>query len=112
MAKVYEIANIELREGVKDEDFERFWLQEYGPQGALIGWISHLVKADRGERSGKYMVMWETPSVELRDRLITPPHELTDEVLHLLGPNFPVLNEKLFKLIADYPWTHYIELSS
>jgi hypothetical protein len=110
MAKVYEIADIELREGVKGEHFERFWLQEYGPQGRLIGWISHLVKADRGERAGKYRVIWEMPSVEWRDRLILPPHEITEEALRLLGPNFPKLNEILFTLIADYPYAHYIEL--
>ncbi len=110
MAKVYEIAHIVLKEGVKGEDFEKFWLQEYGPQGALIDWTSHLVKADRGERAGQYMVMWEMPSVELRDRLLTPPHEFTDEMWRRLGPNIHILGEKFDQYVADYQWTHFIEL--
>jgi hypothetical protein len=67
MAKIYGITPIELREGVEGEDFEQFWLYEYGPQGKVLGWTPHLPKADRGERAGKYAVIWELPSVESRN---------------------------------------------
>src|SRR4029450_4529734 len=88
MAKIYGITPIELREGVKGEDFERFWLYEYGPQGQLLGWTSHLLKADRGERAGKYAVIWELPSVESRNRIVPAPDQISEEGEQVWGPDF------------------------
>ncbi len=51
MAMVYGVTPIELREGVNGKDFETFWLNEYVPLGQKLGWTSHLLKADRGERA-------------------------------------------------------------
>lgn len=110
MAKIYGITPIELREGVKGEDFEQFWLNEYGPQGTVLGWISHFLKADRGERTGKYAVIWEVPRVEMRDRIISADENLTELGQQLLGPNFAKMNEKLMTLVTDWPNTDYIEL--
>ncbi len=110
MAKVFGITPVELREGVKGEDFEKFWLDEYGPQGRVLGWTSHLLKADRGERAGKYAVMWELPSVESRDRIAPEPGRISEEGLRLLGPNFPKMNEKLDTFVAAWPDTDYVEL--
>ncbi len=110
MAKIFYITPVELRDGVKGEELERFWLNEYGPQGMKLGWISHLLKADRGERIGKYAVIWELPSVELRDRFLPAPDQVSEEALRLLGPDFPKLSEKLFTLIMGWPYTHYVEL--
>jgi hypothetical protein len=110
MAKVYDITPIELREGVKGEDFEAFWLNEYGPQGKVLGWTSHLLKADRGERVSKYAIIWEMPSVETRDRIVPANGSLTEEGKRLLGPNFDKMNQKLDTFITGWPNTAYIEL--
>ena len=110
MAKIFGVTPIELREGIKGEDFEKFWLNEYGPQGQLLGWTSHLLKADRGERPGKYAVIWELPSVESRDRIVPESGTISEEGLRLLGPNFPKLNEKLDTFVTGWPFTDYIEL--
>lgn len=110
MAKVYDITPIELRPGVKGSDLEAFWLNEYGPQGRKLDWISHLLLADRGDRAGKYAVLWEMPSVELRDRYVPEPDRISAEALHLLGPEFDALNERLMQFITDWPYSQYIEL--
>ena len=110
MAKIYGVTPIELRDGVKGEDFEKFWLSEFGPQGQLLGWTSHLLKADRGERAGKYAVIWELPSIESRDRIVPEPGTISEEGLRLLGPNFQKLNEKLDTLVTGWPFTDYVEL--
>ena len=67
MAKVYGVIPVALRPGVKGEDFASFWLKEYAPLGQRVGWQSHLLKGDRGERVGQYAVIWEMPSVESRE---------------------------------------------
>jgi hypothetical protein len=33
MAKLFSIVPLELRPGVKGEEFVKFWLEEYGPLG-------------------------------------------------------------------------------
>ena len=109
MAKIYGITPIELRDGVKGEEFETFWLNEYAPQGKVLGWTSHLLKADRGERKGKYAVIWEKPTVESRDRIVTDDG-LTDEGQRLLGAHFAKMNEKLDTFVTGWPHTDYVEL--
>ena len=110
MAKVFGITPIELQPGVKGEDFEKFFLEEYGPLGLRLGWDFHILKADRGERAGKYVTIWEIPSVENRDGVIPPGGQITEEALRLLGPEFQTLGEKLDKLVVGWPYTDYIEL--
>ncbi len=110
MAKIFSVIPIELQDGVTGEAFEAFWQNEYAPQGDLLGWTSHLVKADRGERAGKYAVIWELPSVESRNRIIHETDGITEEGWKLLGPNFAKMNEKLDTYIKGWPFTDYIEL--
>lgn len=112
MAKIFSVVPLELLPNVKGEDFEQFWTNEYGPQGSKIGWIAHLLKADRGERAGQYAVIWEMPSVESRDRIMPAEGGLTDEGRRLLEPEFSVLGKKLNTFVTGWPYTHYIELGS
>ena len=43
------------------------------------GWKARLLKADRGEREGKYAVLFEIDSVEARDRISPTPNSASDE---------------------------------
>ena len=95
MAKVFGVTPIELRPGVSGEDFVKFWIEEYAPLGVRVGWTSHVLKADRGERAGKYAVIWELPSVESRYRVCPARGQISEEGLRLLGPDWDKLNEKL-----------------
>src|SRR5262245_32777538 len=68
MAKVFGIHEIELRPGVKEEDFERFIAEEAMHLPPFQGWTFSFAKADRGVRTGKYAVIFEIESVAARNR--------------------------------------------
>jgi hypothetical protein len=110
MAKLFSVVPLTLQAGVTGEDFVKFWLEEYGPLGQRLGWTSHVLKADRGERVGQYAVIWEIPSVELRDRFVQADGELTAEGKRLLEPDFQVLNQKLDTFVTGWLDTAYIKL--
>ena len=82
MAKVISIHEIELRPGVTAEDFERFLTAEYLPGVAPMppGWSVAYLKGDRAERAGKFAVLFEVDSVEVRDRFFTSSGEPSAEL--------------------------------
>jgi hypothetical protein len=84
MPRVFGIHEIELRPGVKGEDFERFVVEEALPAQPLPGVQTHVLKGDRGDREGKYLVMFEFESVEHRDRLFPTPGQMSEEAQRLL----------------------------
>jgi hypothetical protein len=110
MAKVFGVTPLELHPGVSGKDFEKFWMEEYAPLGLRLGWISHVLKADRGERTGKYAVIWEIASVEERDRYVSASGQLTKEGSQLLGADFDALNKRLDTYITGWPFTDYVEI--
>jgi hypothetical protein len=110
MAKVFGVTPLELRPGVSGKDFEKFWIEEFAPLGLRFGWISHILKADQGERAGKYAVIWEIASVEGRDRYMSGPGQLTEEGSRLLGADFDRLGERLDTYIEGWPFTDYVEI--
>lgn len=67
MPKVFASWVMTIRAG-KEEEFERF-LREGGiPRQAAPGTRVRILKADRGEELGKYLMLNEFESVETRDR--------------------------------------------
>ena len=87
MAKVLGLNTFELCSGVNGEDLERFWLEEFAPPcEEKLGWVSHLLKADKGERAGRYAVIWEAPSVASRDRYTLPTGGISEEGRPSSGP--------------------------
>jgi hypothetical protein len=107
MAKIFGFTPLELRPGVDEQEFFKFFNEQYAPLGARMGWKGYVLKADRGERAGKFAAIWEIPSLEQRDRF-TPGDELTEEAVRLLGPEFDELNKKLDTYVTDWPFTDYI----
>lgn len=79
MAKVYGIHEVELCPGVTGQALEKYFVEELQPQPFYPGWKLQLVKADRGERAGKYAVLIEIESVEARDRIAPSGESLSDE---------------------------------
>ena len=111
MVKVFGLNTFELCSGVNGEDFERFWLEEFAPPcEEKLGWVSHLLKADEGERAGRCAVIWEAPSVASRDRYTLPTGGVSEEGLRALSPTFGPLGEKLDKLTRDWVNTDYVEI--
>jgi hypothetical protein len=110
MAKVFGVAALELRPGVSAEDFERFWINEYAPLAAMLGWTGHVARGDRGERPGKYAVIWEIPSVESRDLHWPVSGQFSRGMLELLEPGLSGAGEKLMTFVDGWPFTDYVEI--
>ncbi len=66
MARLVSIHEIELIDGADAVEFERL-VAEGAPQ-LPVGWKSRLLRGDRGERAGKYAILYEIDSPEARDR--------------------------------------------
>jgi len=79
MSKVFGMHMIALQPGVKAEDFEKFVIEEMYPLPSLDGMKVYLLKGDRGDREGKYLVVYELESVEFRDRYFPAPGEMSKE---------------------------------
>jgi hypothetical protein len=78
MGKVYGIHEIELHPGVDEKSLVKFFNQEFAKVYADAGWKMMLLKGDRGQRAGKYAVLFEIKSREERDRW-TPAHNVDSE---------------------------------
>lgn len=80
MSKVFGMHMIALLPGVKAEDFEKFVIEEMYPLPSLEGINFYLLKGDRGDREGKYLVVYEIESVEVRHQYFPAPGEMSKEV--------------------------------
>jgi hypothetical protein len=63
--KVLGLHTIELRPGVKAEDFEKFVIEEFYPLPHYEGWKRYIAKGDRGEREGKYVLVFSRFAIVL-----------------------------------------------
>jgi hypothetical protein len=84
MAKLFGLHEIELHSDVKPEDFERFVVEEVNRGQLLPGVATLVLKGDRGEREGKYLLMMEFDSAESRDRLFPTPGQPSEEAQRYL----------------------------
>ena len=69
MSKVYSFHMISLKAGVSGPDFERYirgLLESWTKLAGRSRMTMRLLKGDRGDRGGKYLVMFEFESVERR----------------------------------------------
>ena len=72
MAKVFGIHMIELAPGVTEKELAEFLIKE-GRSVSLEGIEIHLLKGDKGDRVGQYVVLFLMDSVETRNRAYGPP---------------------------------------
>lgn len=80
MAKVYGIHEIVLHPGVNEEEFVRFFHQEYKVGFDAFGWNLVLLKGDRGQRAEKYALLFEIRSLDARARFSPGPNESSKEM--------------------------------
>jgi hypothetical protein len=114
MSKVFGMHMIAIKPGVKAEDFEKFMQEEALPSFLLEGVKGYLLKGDRGDREGKYLVMYEFESVEARDRYFPSPGETSKEAQQSFeASGVFALMEKWGKFATpiDTIYTDYIEVS-
>ena len=117
MAKVYGMHAIELKPGVSEQDFEAFICNEVIPVYRVVpGQTVHLFKGDRGERSGKYLMLIELESQERRDHIYPPVGDewgVAEDVLALVGNTDP-LWARLATFAEAFPdpaFTDYVMVS-
>lgn len=119
MAKVYGIHEVELRPGVTEQELEKYFTQEVMRMPVYPGWKIRLLKADRGERRGKYAILFELDSVEARDRIWPTPDGKSDEARAFdaqhAATNQPILDkwDKYTTAVAgaDAVFTDYVEVA-
>jgi hypothetical protein len=89
MSKVYGLHMVELYPGVTDDQFEIFVLTKFLPGLGGLGVPGvefHLLKADRGEREGKFLFMMVFDSLETRDRYFPGHNQPSAELLAIIKP--------------------------
>jgi hypothetical protein len=84
MAKLFGMHTIELHSDVKPEDFERFVVEEVNRNQLLPGVVTYVLKGDRGDKEGEYLLMIEFESTELRDRFFPTPGQTSEEAQRLM----------------------------
>jgi hypothetical protein len=98
MARLVGIHEIELAEGADPVEFERVFA-ESAAQPELPGWKTRLLRGDRGERAGKYAVLFEIESPETRDRFF-PAEDQRSEDLDRFQAENPAADEIWQRLYA------------
>ncbi len=100
---------IELRPGVNEAEFEQFVMSEVIPiYDRIRGQKVSLLKGDRGERAGKYLLLAELESVETRDRIYPEAGGVSEEFQHLLVGTEPIW-ERLARFVTDFPDPHFTD---
>jgi hypothetical protein len=102
VAKTIGFFTIELRQGVKAEEFIQFFNDQYAPLGARMGWKGSVLNAQRGETDGKLAVIWEILFDKQCDRYNTQHGQ------RILEPEFTELGKIWNKLVATAPLYDYI----
>ena len=109
MAKVLGMHTVELKPGVNEQEFEEFFKADVLPVYRKVpGQTVHLIKGDRGERAGKYLVLIELESAERRDQIYPSEGVIAEDVQQLIG-NIDPLWAKLYTFVADFPDPKYTD---
>jgi hypothetical protein len=115
MAKAYSLHMIALKAGASGSDFERFFHDEVEPGPKPAGMTMRLLKGDRGDREGKYLLMFGFESVERRNQLFPEAgpaaRQMSDEVMRWMGAAGPTLAKwGEFATLFDTIYTDYREV--
>ena len=95
MSKVFSFHMIALKAGASGTDFERYFQEELKSWPMLSGMSMRLLKGDRGDREGKYLVMFEFESVERRNQLFPEAgpaaRQMSDEFMQWINAAGPAM---------------------
>jgi hypothetical protein len=117
MAKVLGMHAIELKPGCDENEFEQFMARDVIPIYQKVpGQTVHLLKGDRGDRAGKYLVLIELDSVERRDHIYPPAGEawgVAEDVQQIVGDVDPIWKTfaTYVEQFPDDKFTDYVTVS-
>jgi hypothetical protein len=116
MAKVYSLHMIAIKAGASGEDFERYFREEFLTSPQLPGVKWRLLRGDRGDRAGKYLLMIEVESASRRTYLFPVPGpsspEAADELKQWVGVMGAVLARwDQYATPFDVIFTDYVDVS-
>jgi peptide chain release factor 3 len=114
MATVYGLHEIELRPEVDPEEYEQWFADEVVDQQLLPGWKAALLRADRGPRAGKYLMVFEVESEEARDQYFPAEGQQSEEFVRYLAehPEIAALWERAQSYEAEDVTTDYVVVAS
>ena len=114
MAKVFGMHAIELQPGCDEHEFEEFMRKDFLPSySKASGQTAHLLKGDRGERTGRYLVLVELESPERRDQIYPSEGVIANDVLEVVG-NVETLISTILSFLVEFPdprYTDYVSVS-
>ncbi len=103
MSKVFGMHKLELKPGVDEREFEDFVCNQVIPIYKVVpGQTIHLLKGDRGERNGKYMLLIELESPARRDQIYPAEGGFAEDVQQLVGNVDPIF-EKFSTYVETFP---------
>lgn len=96
----------ELLPGIRPEAFERFVTESCVPALVSMGIKAQLLRGDRGERDGQFLLIYEFDSAERRDSLF-PATGTSDEVERWTSANAALI--ATWKTMAAWPSARYTD---
>jgi len=115
MAGTCGVHRITLKAGVDEAEFERFAVEEMAPAFSSIpGLTWRFLKGERGDRAGKYLVLWEVESVEMRDLYFPVAGEGGAEEFERLEEELQPVPQRWAEMVASFSdpsFTDYLVLS-
>lgn len=108
MAKVFGFIHFELLPSVSQADFEAFVAQASAGGFDRPGMTFHFVKADRGERKGRYAFLVEFEDVAARNRLFPAAGGGTSD--EVFAEKMKVLLAGMGKLAGPLSFSDYVHI--
>ena len=93
MAKVFGIHHLELKNAADAAEFERIVSDELNALSNPPGWQLSIVKGERGENVGKYVLIFEVESLETRNRDHPGGGPVTPELQKWYDTSLPMLDK-------------------
>ncbi len=93
MAKVFGIHHLELKDDATAAEFERVVSDELNALSRPPGWQFSIVKGERGENVGKYVLIFEIESLEARNRDSPDDGTYSPDFQKWLGTNSPTFDK-------------------
>lgn len=109
MARLLGMHEIELSEGADPVEFERLFA-ESAAQPDMPGWKTRLLRGERGERAGKYAVLFEIESSEARDRFFPAADQRSEDLdrFNVENPAAAEIWQRLFTYLGSDVTTDYL----